>query len=353
MKFEVQQVDLIKALTALSRMITKVPKESYLQNVKITKLNNNHIRLVASDMTHSLQYDIEANNIVGEGILYNLTHLTSIISRLEGVITFDSNVIKTRKSKFKISSASVDLYPEINFECEAQKYTVDVVELNNAISKTLYATSKLCNSVLSGIYFSDGDVVATDSNRMTIKKISSNLPEFILPRVMGEEFLRLFADGLVDFKFDGNKIYVSNEEIVFTGCIMAGVYPKYKLLLPQTFEHSIKFKNNELTKALTLLTPILDAKAMICLLTIDEKMATLSGYSLSSEGETELELSESDITEEKNIGFNAQYLLDMLKNFDENITMQFNEVNKAIIFTDNSDNYSLIMPISGVKKCKN
>ena len=112
MKFEVQQADLIKALTALSRMITKVPKESYLQNVKITKLNNNHIRLVASDMTHSLQYDIEANNIVGEGILYNLTHLTSIISRLEGVITFDNNVIKTRKSKFKISREDADALAE-------------------------------------------------------------------------------------------------------------------------------------------------------------------------------------------------------------------------------------------------
>lgn len=352
MKFEVQQADLIKALTALSRMITKVPKESALQNVKISKINDNKIRLVASDAIYSLQYDIEARNVVGDDILYNLSHLTSIISRLEGLITFDCNVIKTKKSKFKIGSASVDLYPEINFESEAQKYTIKVAELNNAISKNLYATLKTSASVLSGIYFSGDEVVATDGNRLTMTKIKSGLPEFLLPRGMGDEILKLFTDGLVDFQFEGNKVFVSNKEIVFISRLLVGDYPKYKQLLPQSFQHQIKFDNSDLTKAITTLTPILDAKAMICLLSINDKSITLSGYNLSSEGETEFELKDSNISTEIEIGFNAQYLLDMLKNFGNEITMQFNETNGAIIFIDNANSYSLIMPISGVKKCK-
>ena len=37
MRFEVQQADLIKALTALSRIIVKVQRDSILQNVLIKK----------------------------------------------------------------------------------------------------------------------------------------------------------------------------------------------------------------------------------------------------------------------------------------------------------------------------
>ena len=351
MRFEVQQAELIKALTALSRMIVKVAKDSYLQNVKITKLDSSHIRLVASDLTSSMQYDIEAVNIDGNGILYNLNNLTSIISRLEGVISFDKNIIKTKKSKFKISNASIELYPEINFDRGAEKYTIDALEFNNAVSKTLYATSKINNSVLAGIYFSEGDVVSTDSNRLTIAKINSQLPQFVLPRTIGEEILRLFADGSIDFQFENNKIYISNDKIVFIGHTLAGKFPQYKLLLPQSFEHTVRFKNTDLAKAINLITPILDSKAMICLLGINGEQINISGYNLSSEGETEFELDASNVMEEKFLGFNAQYLLDMLKNFDTDITMKFNSTNRAVVFEDNNNGYALIMPITGVKKC--
>lgn len=351
MKFEVQQADLIKALTALSRIITKVSKDSYLQNVKITKLDNEHIRLVASDLNCSMQYDIEARNIDGDVILYNLNNLTSIIGRLDGAISFDCNIIKTKKSKFKISNASVELYPEINFNCDTEKYTVDTTEINNAIAKTLYATLKINNSVLSGIYFSDGDVVSTDGNRLTIAKIDSKLPQFVLPRAIGEEILKLFADGLIDFQFDNNKIYISNDKIVFIGHTLVGKFPQYKALLPQSFNHAVRFKNADLVKAINLITPILDNKTMICLLGINGERINISGYYLSSEGETEFEIDTSDVNEDKYIGFNAQYLLDMLKNFDNDIVMKFNGERCPVVFEDNNKGYALIMPITGVKKC--
>ena len=341
MKFTVESEKILKALTALNRINLKVVN-TILSNVKITQLDVNHIRLVASDMNTSIQYDVEATDIEGEGILYNLANLTSIISRVKGDVSFDNGVIKGNKSKYKIPFSNTNEFPELNFDYE-QGNEYNLSELKNAISKTLYATAIGTNGVISGVYFNADEVVATDGNRLVINQLK-NKEEFILTKDFCLEIIKLFEGETVNICIQNSKVYVYNDDVVLVGLKMVGTFPNYKALLPKGFNYKVKFNRDDLMEALNMLLPVMDTKAMICELNIGKNNMAIKTNSTDSEGATDIDV-KSNIDDVFSIGFNAQFLLDMLKNYNNDVEVKLISDRTGTVFTDDK-HFSLIMPVT-------
>lgn len=343
MKFEIQQTELIKALTALSRIITKVPKDSILQNVLIKKIDENKIRLIASNMITSLRFDVEAKNIeMEENILYNLNLLTAIINKTKDTIIFNDNYIKTKDSKYKILYVNAKEYPEIKFE-HKEGIEVDCESFKNAINKTVYAASDV-TGLLSGIHFNGKEVVALDGRRLAINKINNELDSFILSKDASYELVKLFNKDSLKVSIENQTVYFYNNLITFKTNLINGTYPDYKKFLPTDIKHIVKFNKNDLLNAIDILTPVMDAKMMLCSLNIEKNIMTIHAINQEEVGTTYINI-ESNINNDTNciLKFNAKYLIDMLKNFENKVEMKISDT-YATIFKD-EENYCMIMQI--------
>ena len=276
--------------------------------------------------------------------LYNITELLAIVSRLNGTLIIDDGLIKSKTSKFKIQYCNAELYPVIDFNLDTDYVTIDSKELSNALLKTVYACSN-DTGVLSGVYFNNDNVVATDGNRLVINKINDIGINTIMPKAFCEEVIRLFTDDIALIRVLNNKILISNDKIALMGNIIAGNYPKYEQLLPKDFKYEVKFKKSIFLESLNTLMPLFNDRFMICQLDINGCLVKMQGDNGNATGETELLFEESNIGEQLSICFNAHFLMDMLKNYDEDITMQFNSSLSPTVFTDKNGRYSLIMPI--------
>lgn len=343
LEFTVEQKQLFKALTALTRINAKVQKDSILQNILFKKIDKNNIELISSDMTTSAKYIIQAKNVEGNGILYNSQTLLGIISNLNGCINFKDGKIVCDKNEYKISTIDAIRYPEIKFEKnDEQSFEYNTEDLKNAISNVSYATSKI-DGVLSGIYFNNDEVVACDSNRICISKLKSE-SSFLLSKKIGDEILKLFINEKVNIYINNNNLYIYDENIILKSVTINGKYPEYKKLLPTEQKYTVKFIKQDLLNAINLLYPVLDLKFPICKIMIKNNNAILLGNNIDNEGSTEFEV-ESNIENTITIGFNAQYLLDMLRNYDNEITMKIKEYGQGIVFEDNKNRYSMICPL--------
>lgn len=342
MRFEVQQADLIKALTALSRIIVKVQRDSILQNVLIKKIDDNKIRLIASNMTTSLRFDVDAQNVdIEEDVLYNLNLLTAIINKTKDTIIFNENYIKTKDSKYKISYVNAKEFPEIQFDHE-EGIELECENLKTAINKTAYAASDV-QGVLSGIYFNGTEVVAIDGKRLALSKINSELDNFILSKSASYELVKLFNKDTLKVSIKNQTVYFYNDSITFKTNLIAGKYPDYKGLLPRELKYTIKFNKNDLLNAIDILTPVMDAKMMLCSLMIDKNIMTITAINKEEVGTTSINI-ESNLESNKVLKFNAKYLIEMLNNFENEVEMKIND-SYATVFED-GENYSMVMQIT-------
>ncbi len=342
MRFEVQQADLIKALTALSRIIVKVQRDSILQNVLIKKIDDNKIRLIASNMITSLRFDVEAQNVdMEKDVLYNLNLLTAIINKTKDLITFNDNYIKTKNSRYKISFVNAKKFPDIQFK-HKEGTEIECENLKTAINKTAYAASDVIG-VLSGIYFNGTEVVAIDGKRLALSKINSELDHFILSKSASYELVKLFNKDTLKVSIENQTVYFYNDLITFKTNLIAGRYPDYKGLLPKDLKHTIKFNKNDLLNAIDILTPVMDAKMMLCALNVTKDVMTINAINKGEVGTTQINV-ESDLENVCTLKFNAQYLIELLKNFKNEVEMKVND-SYATVFED-KENYGMVMQIT-------
>lgn len=342
MKFKVEQEELLRALNAISKVCGK---DDPFRFVVIKKLNDKALRLIGGDGVLYIQYDIQANNIDGENICYDIFVLTAIVSKLAGAIEFNDGIIKSQKSKFKIGFGTSAL-SDINFN-QNESIKVNYNELKIALINTSYAAEHINKSVISGIYFNNNNVVATDGNRLVINKINADLNNFVLPNI-ASHINKLFLDEEVIINTDNNNIYISDSNITLKTPKIIGNYPKYEQLLPKQHEYKIVFDKNEMIDAINIVTPIsLQNPKNIIDLVINRDILTIKSTVNSDEGITDFNLKESNI-EDLTISLNGNYLIELLKTCkDDETILEINGTTSPLVFKNN-DTYCLIMPI--VKK---
>lgn len=343
MKFKIEQQELAKALTSICRITAKSAKKTVLENVHIVKLDNNKIRLEAFNGITILQYDLIAESVEGEEILFNANYLLSIVSRLNGIIQFDNGNIKSGKCKFKIPYVNEE-YPTLEYNYNDDFIEIETKDFINAIAKTINTTSNAGNGVLSGIYINKNEMVSTDSNRLTLIKLNKELSSFILPKELCENITKLFESENIKLYISDKQIIIKNDNIAIANASVIGNYPKYEAILPKDFNYEIKLKKSDLANSLNVLMPVLQqSPSMLCTLKFEDNICKVSAFSNSSESSIDFELEET-IEKDFEISFNGQFLLDMLKNNGEDITFKvISELSPATF--ESEDIYTLIMPI--------
>ncbi len=288
-----------------------------------------------------------------------LTDISRLLPSNEVYIKLEDSTLKIKsgRTKYNLPVSPAEDFPNLYPFPEENAFVISGENLQKAISKTLYATSKEeSRFALQGVLFKsmDGtiDVVATDGHRLalyTIDRTGTGDINIIVPQKALNELKKLLT-GLEDVEVAATDQYVffRTKEWILMSRLLEGAFPDYTQVIPKEFSREIKVEKKEFLDAVKRVSAVIEGDTKPLKLTL--KPQTLELKSASSEyGEAVDELSISYEDEEFSIGFNAKYVMEAVEVIDtDRVIIEFTSPNAQTLFlpSEETDRYkAIVMPM--------
>lgn len=362
MKFVISQNKLIEVLGKVSGPVSS--KQNFpILNCVLIEGAQNKIKFTTTNLDSSVITYLETP-VEEEGkTAVPFKKLISIIRELpKQEITIEklkeNLCIRCEKIEFKINCMEPDDFPQISEEIKENLITLSSSDLLEMIKMTSFCVGgEELNYILSGILFEiiedKINLVATDGKRLSFiqKKLPSTQPEiatklsFILPIKAIHEVQKLIKEKNEVFLFikDGNIGIDCRDTLFFTKTI-EGEFPNYSQYIPPPTENRLTIRRSQflaaLKRAQLLSTP--DYQGVRLELRKNEVIISKATPQL---GELKESLEATYTGAPLQISFNPVYLIDVLKNIDEEIiTFEIYGEDKPAVLRK-QDYIYLVLPI--------
>ena len=362
MKFITSQNRLIEVLAKVSGPVSSKQNFPILNCVLIETLQDK-VKLTTTDLDSSVIAYL-TTPVEKEGkVAVPFKRLVSIARELpKQEVTIEkvkeNLCISCEKIEFKINCMEAEDFPQIDEEVKENLITLSSSDLLEMIKMTSFCVGgEELNYVLSGILFEIVEdkinLVATDGKRLSFiqKKLPSTQAEistklsFILPIKAVHEIQKLIKEKKEIFLFikDGNVGIDCKDTLFFTKTV-EGEFPNYSQYIPAPVESKLTIRRSlflsALKRAQLLSTP--DHQGVKLELQKDELILSKSTPQL---GELKESLEANYTGTPLQISFNPVYLIDVLKNIDEEmITFEIYGEDKPAVLRK-EDYIYLVLPI--------
>lgn len=371
MKFLVKKEDLFNGIKMTANVAAMRSLQPVLANILIETIDNNTIKLTATDFDLTIISFVDAK-IEAEGkITLPAKKLSDIVSRLnENLITFELNSdtntmnITCQNSKFDIIGISAEEFPKVmenvSFDDE-NSFDISIKPFTKAINQAGFAAAGYeTNSLLSGVVCEINDnileMASTDGNRLARvrQKIENNdnkSNQLIIPSRTLNEFLKMSSfinEDSVKLYADKTKMIIKSEKTMLISRIMEGQYPKYNQLIPSESPKIAVVETNKLINALERVSIMVNERTSIIKFEFSDNRLVLKADTPDS-GASEEEIDIEYNSENLLIAFNYKYVLEGLKKMDNDfVKIGMNTNLSATVFRPNNeeDYISLIMPVT-------
>ena len=344
MKFSCEQQKLTKALNVVSKAVTSRTTIPILKGIMLEVTPEGKLTMSASDLDISIQDTIDVDVKESGAIIVMAKLFGDIIRKLPSTEIFlesdeDNNVtIKCMNSEFKIVGMSTDEFPSVNMVSDNNDSIVfDKSEIKKMIDKTSFAASvDESRGVITGVLIEFGadqiSMVAIDGYRMAITRKPMVNPEpkhVIISAKILNEIGRILGD--IDSDEEDGKLFINEKKAVFRFDniqaelrLIDGEFIKYNDILPKDSKISVTVNKGifmESIERASLLSKT--GKNNLIKMSLNDNIMTIT--SNSEEGNVKEEIVINKDGDDLVIGFNAQYVIDVLKSIeDEEIKMLFN-----------------------------
>jgi DNA polymerase III subunit beta len=365
MIFEVEKDIFLNAIQKVQSIIEKRHAIPLLSNVMLNA-ENQKLEVIATDLEIGIRDVIDINVVEPGSITIPAKVLYEVLKELsEEKITFkleENNWIRLScgNSVFKVVGMPIDDFPKLPPVEEEKLIPISGEILDNLTRKTIYAVShdenrKTLNGVLFKVLPTTIVMVATDGHRMAMIETENkaNLPEqeLIIPQKAVHELQRMVASGNENIYFGvtGNHIaFKVNNELVISR-MLEGQFPNYNMVIPKERKVEIQVPRNSFYNSLRRVAVFSDLKAHGVQLALKENVIEINSNT-PEYGEAKDSLNITYSGESITLGFNVNYLLDLLKNIDsELISIVINNSSGPVLFqpTDQKEftYYAVVMPM--------
>lgn len=370
MKIIVSKEDLLNGIRIVERATSQKAVQPVLYNILIETLENNQIRLTATDLVLTVITTIDAQVQEQGKITLPAKKLNEIVTKLSNdLVTIEteedcSNVsITCKKSKFDIIGISAGEFPTDVFNYQLDESKCFDVELNpflKGIKQAGFAAASYeVSNLLSGIVceFNNGilEIASTDGNRLARvrEKLTSNLSEqtqLIIPSRTLNEFLKMspFIDqDSIKICKDKSTIILKSEKIVTISRLLEGQFPRYNQLIPSETPKKAVVNVSQLIAALERVSVMVNDKTSIVKMRFADNELTLSADTPEA-GKSEDTIDIEYSAEELLIAFNYRFVLDALRIIEsDEVIIGLNAPLSATVLKPNSEDdfICLIMPV--------
>jgi DNA polymerase-3 subunit beta len=370
MRFTASSADLLDALNTVRGAVPSKSTLPILESILFER-DGDHLRLSATDLeiaiVQRLGVQFETNG-TGDGgrVAVPAKRLVDTLRALPDLpLTFAADgdfeiTMETDKGHYKMVGHDGADYPELPDVPDTHEITAEGPLLRRAIAKTSFAVSKdALRPAMMGVYFQVGPegtrAVATDGHRLvklTLPAITSDEEvNFIVPekamklagRVAGDELCTIAADtGHVSFDFGSARVFAR---------LIDETYPNYEAVIPKENERTLVVGREDMLAAVKRVGLYSSSMTNQIRLAITADEMTISAEDIERSSEAEETVACDYDSEAMTIGFNAEYLTEVLGNVEsEEVAFQLSTPNRAGIMTprEQSDDEAILMLIMPV-----
>ena len=362
MIFTCEKQEILEGISTVQKAITGKSTMPILEGIYI-KTNETSLTLIGSDMDVSIQTTVNANIIEQGSIVIDAKIFGEIIRKLPNatikIETLENQIIRItcEKSVFDVVYMNTNEFPELPEINEDLKISVKQNILKNMIKGTSFAIAQdETRPILQGILFEvknkNLNLVALDGYRLAIKSefLDTDIDiEVVIPGKTLNEVSKILedVDDIVNITFTNNHILFNLEKTKIISRLLEGKFINYNSLLPQEHKLLVDVNRQELQNAIERAS-LMAKDGNTNLIKIDIQQDNLVITSNSQLGKVREEMSIKLQGDEVQIAFNSRYLLDVLKNVeDDEVVMKMTSgISPCVIEEKNSENAKyLVLPV--------
>ena len=388
MKIIADRTQLSNCLQKIQYILEKSSSLNNSENILI-ETRERQLFIIAFDQNCSARATLACEIEEGGTISLNGRKLYDLVRSFKGndvTIAQESGStllnISDSRSSFKIISADIDEFPEINFKIPEKSIVINSDDLTQLIDLTIFSVARISDprynlqgvflelEKINGLlddeettmenreithgshYFS---LVATDGHRVAVARCDQisgmiDLGERkIFSRKSLQEIKSIFnvAQSL-NLGFADGELVVWSSSFVMILRMLQGDFPDYRKMIPERFKHSLELDRDSLTAVLKQMNLLSQEHYKGVIFKISE-----SGLEISIDN-PEMGHGNTDLTvefqgEPLEISFNIDYLLDFLQAVpDERVVLKINDNRQPCLIRGyvNEEYMCGIMPIS-------
>jgi DNA polymerase-3 subunit beta len=351
-KISLDQKLLNKSIQGISAVVptkTSLP----ILSTFLMEANKGKVHLTANDLDVSLTTIIECDVQEEGNVSVPGKKFFEIVRSLpEDQVEIQSDgervMINCRKSRFRMLGKSAEEFPKLPEQKALASFEMKTETVDDMISKTIYAVSNdLTRPALCGVLWevqkNSFTMVATDGHRLSkivhkgdFKDLEGR--DFIVsPKSLN--ILRSLVDGKkeIHISLAENHITFDLGESVIYSRLFEGPFPNYRQVVPKGNTKELLVNREEFTAACRRVAILSSVITHQVKLAIGADSLTLS-VNTPDVGEAVEEVHCSFKNDPMEIGYNARYLLDILK------TIATEDVSFLL---DRSDNAGILVPVGG------
>lgn len=354
MKFSVEQKLLTRNIQGVSSVVptkTSLPiLSTFLMEVKKGK-----VHLTANDLDVSLttimDCDVAAEGkiaVPGKKFFEIVRSLPEDMVEIE--VEGEKISVKCRKSRFRMVGKAADEFPKLPDQKVQATFSIESKVIDDMIAKTIYAVSSdLTRPALCGVLWEfnkdNFTMVATDGHRLSRVVRSGPFGEvdrkdvIVSPKALNILRSLLNEKGEIKISISENHItFDMGENVVYTR-LLEGPFPDYKQVIPKGNKKELVVNREEFTDACRRVSILASVITHQIKLAVGKANLTIS-VNTPDVGEAAEEVHCTFNSDPMDIGYNARYLLDILK------TMETDDVEFLL---DRGDNAGMLVPVGGAK----
>lgn len=339
MKFTIAQDKLVSGLQSLIGVVPTKSTFPILSNIML-EAQEKKLVISATDLEIAAVTQVEAKASTPGTVTVPARQFTEIVKQLPSMpVEIEANenrvTIKCDRSRFSIVGLPKDDFPKMPELKKDKSLRIPGGLLQAIIKKTMFAVANdSSRPALCGVLFQmSGDnlkVVTTDGRRLAlfeamIPPVSNKSEILISPkglnvvnRMLGgdeKEISIQYDDSYSKFTFAGTTVYARHIE---------GTYPDYEKVIPAGNKKVMTASVELFTAAVKRVAILSDTFTYQIKMSLKNDSLELSSQTVDI-GEAKETMAAAYQGDEMDIGYNASYLLDILKNLDsEELNMYLN-----------------------------
>lgn len=344
MKINCIRQDLSAALNIVSKAVSTRSTIEAMKGIYI-EATENQILLFSSDSNISIEYKMTGAILEPGSVVLPAKLFTDIVRSVpESEITIDSDEsyrtkIHSMNSDFTIIGMNPDDFPSFNLPSEnATKINLPALLLKRMIQQTAFsASTEESRGIITGVYIQlsnmnltlvalDGyrmaiahqPVATTDEHSMVIDAAQLQDLEKIIGDINGldddSQVSIVLEDKFAMFQFPDTMIDIK---------LLNGNFVDYKTIMPKNNPITVNVRRTDLLQAIERASLLARSdKNKLIKMTIKDTILNIE--SQAEQGRLKEDVIAQKEGDDLEIGFNAQYLIDMLKAVsDEELTLSF------------------------------
>jgi DNA polymerase III subunit beta len=336
MKATIERATLLKCLSHVQSVVERRNTIPILSNVLIEASTDGAVKIMATDLDLQVVESMVANRVEAAGAITVSAHLLFDIARklqdgseVSLEVAENRMTVKANRSRFSLPTLPRDDFPVIVEGDLPTSFEIAAVTLAQLIDRTRFAIStEETRYYLNGIFLHVSDdelkAAATDGHRLARYTVArpdgaEGMPDVIVPRKCVAELRKLLDESLdsnVLIDLSASKIrFALGNGVVLTSKLIDGTFPDYTRVIPTGNDKLLKLDPKAFFQGVDRVATIATEKTRAVKIALDRDRVTLSVTSPDN-GTAAEELPADYTAQGMEIGFNANYLKDILGQID-------------------------------------